>query len=70
MRKRGMGWRLMGAALAALALTGGMAARAARANQRYAPVAGREHAGDHGRSARWAQLQGTGGVLVSRVVTR
>lgn len=67
MRKRWMAWRLMGAALAALALTGGMAARAA-AQDSTRPWLGvsTQEITDELRDG--INYKGTGGVLVSRVV--
>jgi predicted metalloprotease with PDZ domain len=70
MRKRGgMGWRLMGAALAALALTGGMAARAAAQTSDTRPWLGvsTQEITDDLRDG--LSYKGTGGVLVSRVVS-
>jgi len=68
MRKRGgMGWRLMGAALAALALTGGLAARAAAQDspRPWLGVSTQEITDDLRDGINY---KGTGGVLVSRVV--
>jgi|SRR5262245_11830392 len=70
MRKRGgMGWRLMGAALAALALTGGMAARAAAQTSSdtrpWLGVSTQEITSDLREGLNY---KGTGGVLVTRVV--
>jgi|SRR5262245_15348951 len=67
MRKRWMVWRLMGAALAALALTGGMAARAAAqdTSRPWLGVSTQEISDDLRDGLNY---KGTGGVLVSRVV--
>ena len=69
MRKRGgMGWRLMGAALAALALTGGMAARAAAQTSDTRPWLGVSTQEITSDLREGLNYKGTGGVLVTRVV--